>query len=578
MYVEFVPNRNSPPTVLLRESFRENGKVRKRTLANLTPLHRAKPDAVEAVRLSLEGRNLVEPGDAFQILRALPHGHAAAALGTLKRLGLPALLDRRRSRPRDLALALIAARLLAPRSKLATARTLAPETASTSLGALLDLGEVEENELYAALDWLGARQQAVETRLAARHLRDNTLILYDLTSTYFEGRRCPLARRGYSRDRKRNTLQIVFGLLCSKEGCPVAVEVFPGDTADPGTVAAQVAKLRDRFGLRQLVLVGDRGMLTARRIREDLSPEEGFRRVTALRSADIRALVEAGAVNPTLFDRRDLAEISSDRYPGERLVVCFNPRLAEERRRKREDLLAATEKRLEAIAAATRRERRPLRGAARIGKRVGALIGRFKVEKHFLTEITDDSFAFRRNEDAIARERALDGFYILRTNAEPDLLSTEQTVRAYKSLASVETAFRSMKSLDLQVRPIHHRRPDRVRSHIFLCMLAYYLEWHMRQALAPVLFQDHDREAAERERPSPVQPAQRSPAAKAKIAARRTPEGLPLHDFPTLIQHLGTLTLNTVRAPSRNATFQMRANPTRLQARAFDLLRLPASA
>ena len=578
MYVEFVPNRNSPPTVLLRESFRENGKVRKRTLANLTPLHRTKPDAVEAVRLSLEGRNLVEPGDAFQILRALPHGHAAAALGTLKRLGLPALLDRRRSRPRDLALALIAARLLAPRSKLATARTLAPETASTSLGALLDLGEVEENELYAALDWLGARQQAVETRLAARHLRDNTLILYDLTSTYFEGRRCPLARRGYSRDRKRNTLQIVFGLLCSKEGCPVAVEVFPGDTADPGTVAAQVAKLRDRFGLRQLVLVGDRGMLTARRIREDLSPEEGFRRVTALRSADIRALVEAGAVNPTLFDRRDLAEISSDRYPGERLVVCFNPRLAEERRRKREDLLAATEKRLEAIAAATRRERRPLRGAARIGKRVGALIGRFKVEKHFLTEITDDSFAFRRNEDAIARERALDGFYILRTNAEPDLLSTEQTVRAYKSLASVETAFRSMKSLDLQVRPIHHRRPDRVRSHIFLCMLAYYLEWHMRQALAPVLFQDHDREAAERERPSPVQPAQRSPAAKAKVAARRTPEGLPLHDFPTLIQHLGTLTLNTVRAPSRNATFQMRANPTRLQAKAFDLLRLPASA
>lgn len=578
MYVEFVPNRKSPPTVLLRESFRQNGKVRKRTLANLTPLHRAKPDAVEAVRLSLEGRSLVEPGDAFQILRALPHGHAAAALGTLKRLGLPALLNRKRSRRRDLALALIAARLLTPRSKLATARTLAPETASTSLGALLDLGEVEENELYAALDWLGARQQAIETRLAARHLRDNTLILYDLTSTYFEGRRCPLARRGYSRDRKRNTLQIVFGLLCSREGCPVAVEVFPGDTADPGTVAAQVAKLRDRFGLRQLVLVGDRGMLTARRIREDLGPEEGFRWVTALRSADIRGLVEAGAVNPTLFDRRDLAEISSDRYPGERLVVCFNPRLAEERRRKREDLLVATEERLEAIADATRRERRPLRGAARIGKRVGALIGRFKVEKHFLTEITDTSFAFRRNEDAIARERALDGFYILRTNAEPELLSTEQTVRTYKSLSSVETAFRSMKSLDLQVRPIHHRRPDRVRSHIFLCMLAYYLEWHMRRALAPVLFQDHDREAAERERPSPVQPAQRSPAAKAKVAARRTPEGLPLHDFPTLVQHLGTLTLNTVRAPSRNATFQMRAKPTPLQAKAFDLLRLPTSA
>lgn len=577
MFVDHIPNRDSLPTVLLREAYRENGIPKKRTLANLTKLHRRDPAAVEALDRFLKGQTLVSPEDAFEIRRSLPHGHAAAVLGTLRRLGLPALLHRVPSRLRRLAFALIGSRILDPRSKLATSRTLDPRTASSSLGTLLDLGEVEENELYDALDWLGSRQEAIENRLAARHLRDNTLVLYDLTSTYFEGRRCPLARRGHSRDGKRGSLQIVFGLLCSREGCPVAVEVFPGNTADPQTVAAQVEKLRDRFGLRQVVLVGDRGMLTSERLREDLRPEDGFRWVTALRSSAIRALVANGQVNPTLFDQRDLAEISSDLFPGERLVVCFNPRLEAERRRKREDLLRSTEEKLEAVVRAIRRERRPLRGTDSIERRVGKIIGKFKMEKHFHTETTDTSFAYRRNPESISAEQALDGLYIVRTNAEPALLSTEQTVRAYKSLSTVERAFRSMKAVDLRVRPIFHRKPERVRAHIFLCMLAYYGEWHLRKALAPLLFEDDDPEAGDRERSSPVQPARRSPEARRKVAARKTPDGFPLHDFGTLLQDLGTLTLNTVRTPVNDATFTLRARPTPLQRKAFDLLGLAAS-
>ena len=578
MFVDHIPNRDSPPTILLREAYREHGIPKKRTLANLTKLYRRDPRAVEALDRFLKGQTLVSPEDAFEIHRSLPHGHAAAVLGTLRRLGLPALLHRAPSRLRSLALALLASRILDPRSKLATSRTLAPQTASSSLGTLLDLGEVEENELYDALDWLGARQDAIEKRLAKKHLRDNTLVLYDLTSTYFEGRRCPLAKRGYSRDGKRGSLQIVFGLLCSREGCPVAVEVFPGNTADPRTVAAQVQKLRDRFGLRQVVLVGDRGMLTSERIREDLRPEEGFRWVTALRSSAIRALVADGQVNPTLFDRRDLAEISSDLFPGERLVVCFNPRLEAERRRKREDLLRSTEKKLEAVAAATRRERRPLRGTERIAKRVQAVIGKFKMAKHFLTETTDTSFTYRRNPESISAEQALDGLYLVRTNAEPALLSADETVRTYKSLSAAERAFRSMKSVDLRVRPIFHRKPERVRAHVFLCMLAYYGEWHLRKALAPLLFEDHQPEAGDAERSSPVEPARRSPEARRKVAARKTPDGFPLHDFGTLLEDLGTLTLNTVRTPVNDATFTLRARATPLQAKAFDLLGLSASA
>ena len=469
MYVERVPNRSSPPAVLLRESYREGGRIKKRTLANLSKLPHA---AVEAVRRVLRGEPLVNPQDVFTCVRSLPHGHVAAVLSTLKQLGLHTLLARQPSRWRELAVALIAARVIDPQSKLATARALAPESAVSTLGEMLGLGGVDQHELYAAMDWLVERQATIEQRLAKRHLADHTLVLYDLTSSYLEGTRCPLARRGHSRDGKKGTLQIVFGLLCTSTGCPVAVEVFEGTTADPNTVASQVDKLRQRFGLKRVVLVGDRGMLTAARIREDLAGVDGLRWITTLRAPTIRKLVAAGTVTPSLFDQRDLAEITSDEFPGERLVVCRNPLLAAERGRKRQALLQATEKELEPIAAATRRKTNPLRSAAAIGVRVGKVIDHYKVAKHFLTTITDTTFTFRRDADKIATEAALDGLYIVRSNVEPQQMDATQTVRAYKNLSKVERAFRSLKSVDLKVRPLHHRRADRVRAHVLLCMLA----------------------------------------------------------------------------------------------------------
>ena len=432
--------------------------------------------AIDVLRRVLRGEQLVNPDDAFTCVRSLPHGHVAAVLGTLKQLGLHTLIARGTSRLRDLVLALIVARVIDARSKLATARALTAESAVSTLGELLGLGDVDQHELYAAMDWLVERQAAIEQRLAKRHLREHTLVLYDLTSSYVEGTHCPLAQRGYSRDGKKGTLQIVFGLLCTAEGCPVAVEVFEGSTVDPLTVTSQVAKIRDRFGLQQVVLVGDRGMLTAARIREDLQGVEGLRWITTLRAPTIRKLVNAGTVTPSLFDERDLAEVTSDEFPGERLIVCRNPLLAAERRRKRDELLAATEEDLAPIAAATRRENKPLRGAAAIGVRVGKEINRYKMAKHFVTEITDESFTFRRNEDKIAAEQQLDGIYIVRSNVEPERFDAAQTVRAYKDLSKVERAFRCFKSVDLKVRPLHHHRADRVRAHVLLCMLAYYVE------------------------------------------------------------------------------------------------------
>ena len=476
MYVERVPNRSSPPAVLLRESYREGGRIKKRTLANLSKLPY---EAVEAVRRVLRGEPLVNPQDVFTCVRSLPHGHVAAVLSTLKQLGLHTLLARQPSRWRDLAVALIAARVIDPQSKLATARALAPESAVSTLGEMLRVGAVDQHELYAAMDRLVERQAAIEQRLAKRHLEDHTLVLYDLTSSYLEGSHCPLARRGHSRDGKKGTLQIVFGLLCTSTGCPVAVEVFEGSTSDPNTVASQVDKLRQRFRLKRVVLVGDRGMLTAARIREDLAGVDGLRWITTLRAPTIRKLVDAGKVTPSLFDQRDLAEITSDEFPGERLVVCRNPLLAAARGRKRQELLSATEADLEPIAAATRRKNNPLRGAAAIGVRVGKVIDRHKVAKHCITTITDTTFTFRRDEDKIATEAALDGLYIVRSNVEPQQMDATQTVRAYKNLSKVERAFRSLKSVDLKVRPLHHRRADRVRAHVLLCMLAYYVEWHM---------------------------------------------------------------------------------------------------
>jgi Transposase DDE domain len=570
MYVTRVPNRGSPPAILLRESYRAGGKVRTRTLANLSRWPEAK---IEALRLVLKGQPVAAVPDRLAIERSLPHGHVAAVLGMAKNLGLDRLVPRRPQRLARLALALIVARVIEPAAKLATARQLSEATAAHSLGAVLGLGAVDEDELYRALDLLGKAQPEIEAALARRHLEDGALVLYDLTSSWLEGRCCELARFGYSRDGRRDKLQIVFGLLCAAKGCPVAVQVFEGDTADPSTLAAQVDKLKQRFGLKRVVLVGDRGLITSARIEADLKPA-GLDWITALRAPAIQALVaEDGPLQLSLFDQRDLAEIASPDYPGERLVVCKNPDLAAERRRKREDLLAATEKELARIRAATLRDRRPLRGRDAIALKVGAVLGRRKMAKHFGLTITDDSLTFVRQEAAIAREAALDGFYVLRTSLPAATLDAAATVLAYKSLAQVERAFRSLKTVALEVRPVHHRRAGRVRAHVFLCMLAYYVQWHLRQALAPLLFDDHDRAGAAAARPSPVAAAQVSPAAAAKAASRRTSEGQPVHSWRSLLQDLATLTRNTVRL-GEAPPITMLTRPTPLQADVFHRLGL----
>ena len=571
MYIERVPNRNSPPAVLLRESFREDGKVKKRTLANLS---KWPGDLVGGLRILLKGGvALPALGDAFAILRSRPHGHVAAVLGTARHLGLVKLLDRRASSDRALATAMILARILDPRSKLATARSLSRETLAHTLGEELGIEDAGGNDLYRAMDWLLKRQDRIERHLAARHLEDGALVLCDVTSVYFEGSKCPLAKRGYSRDGKRGKLQIVFALLCNREGCPVAVEVFEGNTADPGTLGAQLEKLRKRFSLSRIVLVGDRGLLTNARIREEVRPA-GLGWITALRAPAIRKLVDGGTLQLSLFDEQDLAEITApELYPGERLVVCRNPLLAAKRARKRLDLLAATEGELDKVVAATRREQRPLRGKDMIAVRADRALRRYKVGKHFDTESTDDSFSCARNEGRIAEEAALDGIYVIRTNVPAGELPAEEAVRSYKGLSRIERAFRSYKTVDLKVRPVHHRLEGRVRAHVFLCMLAYYVEWHMRRALAPLLFDDDDPAAAEAARSSPVAPARPSPAARAKAGRKRTPGGLPVHSFHTLLADLATLTRNRVQPAAEGAVAaDVLTRPTPLQAEAFRLL------
>ena len=570
MFIDVVPNGRSAPAVLLRESWREGKRVRKRTIANLGPLP---PAMIDGLRVLLAGGTVVaRPEEVFEIQRALPHGHVAAVVGMMRKLDLPRLLGRTVSRERDLALAMIASRLIAPGSKLATLRALSPETASSSLGRVLDLGVIEEREIYAALDWLGSQQDRIERALARRHLKDGTLVLYDVSSSYLEGRCCELGRHGYSRDHRPDRLQIVYGLLCDRDGRPIAIEVFAGDTGDASTLPAQVEKLKRRFGLKHLVLVGDRGMITAARIRDDLKPA-GLDWITTLRAPQIQALAEGGALQLSLFDERNLAEITSPDYPGERLVVCRNPDLARERARKRDDLLAATERDLSRIAAHVRRRHAPLRGEAEIGLAVGAVIDAHKMAKHFVLTITDDSFTYSRRSESIAREARLDGLYVIRTSLAADAMSAGDTVRAYKDLARVERAFLAMKSMDLQIRPVHHWIEPRVRAHVFLCMLSYYVEWHLREAWAPILFHDHDRAAAQQARISPVAPAEISDAAKRKRGARRSDDGLPVSGFRGLIDHLATMTLNLVASPhAPNAAITLAAKPTQLQAKAFDLL------
>ena len=573
MYVTVVPNRNSPPAVLLRETYRDGGKVKNRTLANLT---KWKPEKIAALRAVLRDERLVPAGDGFEILRSLPHGHVAAALAMARRLGLDprvttaTLMPPGAPRTRLLALAMIVARLIDPAAKLATARRLDEETASHSLGAVLGLGSVAVNELYETLDWLLAQQPKIEAKLARRHLGDGTLVLYDVTSTYLEGRCCPLARFGHSRDRRPDKLQIVFGVLCARDGCPIAVEVFAGNTADPSTLKTQIAKLRQRFGLRRVVLVGDRGMITQARITEELQPA-GVDWITTLRAPAIQALArDDGPLQISLFDERDLVEIISPDYPGERLIVCRNPALAEERGRKRDELLAATERDLLAIQTRVRRKRRPLTGAAKIGEAVGAVLNRRKVAKHFIRTITDNDFVFARDDAAIAAEARLDGVYVLRTPVPQTELDAAATVRSYKALSTVERAFRSCKTVDIEVRPVFHWSADRVRAHVFLCLLAYHLEWHMRQTLAPILFDDHDRATAEAQRRSPVSKARVSPAAKRKAATKRTDAGHPVHSFRTLLTDLATVTRNTVRF-GKDLCATILATPTPFQQHVFDL-------
>ncbi len=570
MYVVKVPNRGSPPAILLRESYREAGKVKNRTLANLSAWPEAKVDALTRV---LKGQPPPAAGldGAFEITRSLPHGHVAAVLGTARQLGLDELIDPVPSRHRDLVTAMAVAQVIAPDSKLAIARGLREETAATSLGEVLALGSCDEDDLYAAMDYLQARQDAIQDALAARHLAGGTLVLYDVSSAASGGRTCPLGAIGHPKDGVRGRLQIVYGLLTSPEGIPVAIEVFKGNTGDPATVAAQVTRVKDRFGITKVVLVGDRGMLTAARLREDVAPAH-LDWITALRAPQVKKLVRGGDLQLTLFDTQDLAEITSPDFPGERLVACMNPFLEAERARKRESLLAATEADLEKIAAACARARRPLRGQDKIAVRADRVLNRRKVAKHFTVDIGDDSIRYARDQDSITAEAALDGIYVLRTSVAASDLDSTGVVSSYKALAQVERAFRAFNT-DLDIRPIRHRTEDRVRAHVFLRMLSYYLSWHMQARLAPVLFTDDDKPAASAARPSPVAPAARSPRALAKAATKQTPGDLPVHSFATLLADLGTICLNTI-APADPALpgFRLVTTPTALQRQAFELL------
>jgi transposase len=585
MFVTEIPNRNSPKTRLLRESYREGGKVKTRTIANITAWPQVKADMFQEFLQSKAFKNAgkanktataqealmsaMQPGE-MTIERSLPHGHVAAVLGVLRQCGLGRLLPGS-GRVNKLLQALVVVRVIEPAAKLATARQLSEATAAHSLGQVLDLDVVEEDELYAALDVLHEAQARMETALVKKHLKNGCLILYDVTSSYLEGRRCELGQFGYNRDGKKGKMQIVFGLLCAADGCPVAVEVFEGNTADPATITKQISKLRDRFKLNRVALVGDHGMITSARIDEELRPA-GLDRITALRAPDIKALAEEGGpLKKDLFDEVDMAEITSRFYPDERLVVCRNEALAVERARKREALLCESEKKLEKVRMAVEREKNPLRGKDKIAVRAERALQRHKMAKHFTLTIAEDSFSFVRNEDSIAREKRLDGLYVVRTSVEKKLLESKEVVGSYKSLSHVERAFRTIKTVELDIRPLHHRLAERVRAHVFLCMLAYYVIWHMRQKLAPMLFDDHDKEQAKAERSSPVAKAEVSKAARKKTSKRKTDDNLPLHSFRTLLQDLATLTRNAVRFSDLPAV-AMLARPTPVQARAFALL------
>ena len=562
MHIHIVPNRGSRPTILLRESYREGKKVKKRTIANLShlPMHQ-----IELLRAVFQGVDLQPAGLGFVVERSQPHGHVEAVHRMMERLGLPGVIAGKPCRERDIVLALIAARIVDPRPKLATTRSWTATTLADTFGVT----EADEQDCYAAMDWLLARQDRIQKKLAARHLKADGLVLYDLSSSYFEGVTCPLARRGYSRDGKRGTLQVNYGLMTDDRGCPVAVTVHEGNTADPVTLMPEITRIKEDFGITQFVMVGDRGMISSTAIAtlRDLS---GIDWITALKSASIRALVDDKTIQPDLFDERNLVEFQHPDYPGERLVACRNPQLMKLRAHKRLELLQATEEDLVKIAARITAGR--LKGQDKIGVAVGRIVNRYKMAKHFTLTLTDTSLTFARKEDAILAEAALDGIYIIRTSVTPERLDSASCVRHYKSLSQVERAFRSLKTVDLKVRPIHHRLSDRVRAHIFLCMLAYTVEWHLKEAWRELLFADED-QAAKATR-DPVAPAERSAGAKAKVARRHHEDGTPIHSFQTLLTDLATIVRNTCRTSAEDdaPTFTVTTRPNPLQARAMALI------
>ena len=563
MHVHVVPNRGSPATVLLRESYREGSKVAKRTLANLSSLS---PAQIEAIRAALRGVALQPVAQAFEITQSRSHGHVQGVALAMQRVGVASLLGSKPCRERELVLAMVAARIVAPHTKLATTRWWHTTTLAEDFGVT----DTNEDDLYAAMDWLLARQERVQNKLAARHLGAGGLVLYDLSSSYFEGSTCPLAKLGYSRDGRRGLLQVNYGLLTDRRGCPVAVSVHEGNVADSSTLMPELKRLREEFGVERLVMVGDRGMISNKAI-DELRETEGIAWITALKSVSIRALVEQGHLQFDLFDQRNLLELSSPDYPGERLVACRNPELAKLRTHKREELLAATERNLEKIKA--RVDAGKLAGQDEIGLRVGKLVNQYKVAKHFELAIGNTSFTFARKLQGIAAEATLDGLYIIRTSVAAEQMDAADCVRNYKALANVERAFRSLKTIDLKVRPIHHRTADRVRAHIFLCMLAYYVEWHMREAWRELMFADTEQQAkATRD---PVAPARRSKAAQIKAARHTLQDGTPAHSFSTLMAELGAIVRNSCRTPKAGhdaPTFEVLTTPNAKQQRAFELL------
>ncbi|GCL52640.1 transposase [Microcystis aeruginosa NIES-3804] len=570
MYIEKVPNRNSPPAVLLRESYREGEQVKKRTLANLSKLP---DDIIDNLKLALKGATLsMNEGipNHFEVIRSLPHGHVMAILETIKKLGLDKIISEKSSRIRNLVVAMIVARIINPKSKLATARGFNSETCSQSLGQLLDLEKADEDELYNALDWLLEKQEKIEKHLALKQLESGTLVLYDVTSTYLEGNGCELGKYGYNRDKKKGKTQIVFGLLCSAKGCPIAVEVFEGNTSDGATLSGQIEKVRKGWGIENVVWVSDRGILTNSKIKELVKPIEGLDYITGLTKPQIRKLAEVEVIQLGLFDQVNLVEFESEDYPEERLIACRNPLIAQKNQQQREALLEATEKELDLIVQATQREKRALKGQDKIALRVGKILNQFKVNKYYNLEITEEGFSYQRKLELIAQETALDGVYVLRTSLESTLMDAATTVKAYKSLSQVEEAFRCYKSIDLKVRPIYHYKGDRVKAHIFLCMLAYYVEWHLKQSLAPLLFEDEEIDDSSLN----VIKASRSESVQSKERKKRNQENFPVHSFRTLLEDLGTICLNTVECTIREGSYRFSkiTRPTQLQQKALDLL------